>query len=71
MSKKYITLDDAQSLYNTIRQQYVSPKFNGKDLITLPPIDFATIFGNRQRMDAETVTREICRIITEHIDNNC
>lgn len=66
MGKKYITIKEAKTVYEKIVKEYVSPKYDGEALITaLPEIDFATIFGNRKRMDAEKLAHEICKIIDE------
>ena len=67
MGKKYISIEEAQAVYESIVKKYVSPKFDGKTLITLPQIDFASIFGNRKRMDAERLTQEVCKILDEQI----
>ena len=67
MGKKYITIEEAQTVYERIVKEYVSPKFDGETLITLPMIDFASIFVNRKRMDAERFTQEVCKIIDEQI----
>lgn len=64
---KYITIDQAQNVYERIRKEYVSPKFMGEPLFTLPTIDIATIFGTRKKMDVEKLTQEIRRIIEGQI----
>lgn len=65
--KKYITIEEAQAVYESIVKKYVSPKFDGKTLISLPQIDFASIFGNRKRMDADKLAKEIRKILDEQI----
>ena len=41
MGKKYIAIEEAQTVYERIVKEYVSPKFDGETLVTLPKIDFA------------------------------
>jgi len=67
MGKKYIAIQEAQAVYERIVKEYISPKFDGETLITLPKIDFASIFGNRKKIDAEKLTQEVCKIINEQI----
>lgn len=62
---KYIKVNEAQETYDRIRAEYVAPTFHGQVLFSLPEIDMTKIFGNRQRMDAEKVAAQICRIVTE------
>ncbi len=67
MGKKLITIEEARAVYERITKEYVSPKFDGESIINLPEIDFAPIFGNRQRMDAEKLAIEIRKILDEQI----
>ncbi len=65
---KYITIQEAEKVYQRILKEYTPPTFNGQALFTLPPIDLAAIFGDRQRMDVAKLNDEIRRIIEEAID---
>ena len=68
MSKKFITIDEARTLYLKFAKEYVSQKFDGELLIKeLPEIDFATIFGSKKRMDAQKVGEELKKILIEQI----
>ena len=68
MSKKFISIEEAEAVYNKIVKEYVSPKFDGEDIIAeLPEVDFTTIFGSKKRMDVERFTQEVCKILNEQI----
>ena len=64
---KYITLEEAEKVYERILKEYAPPSFNGHALFTLPSIDLAAIFGDRKKMDVSKVTAEIQRAISEAI----
>ncbi len=68
---KYITLEEAEKVYERILKEYAPPSFNGHALFTLPPIDLKEIFGNRLKMDVNKVTQELQRLIAEAIDKQC
>lgn len=68
MSKKFISIEEAEAVYKKIVKEYVSQKFDGELLIKeLPEVDFTTIFGSKKRMDAQKVGEELKKILIEQI----